>query len=100
MSLLRSELSDFQPFHLTAKCFPIDTVAVTGWSEGMLATAVVKALLVARWPHGKVHLFGSTANNLSICNTNDIDVCLELPDLRDDQEQVSCCPLIRCSMKR
>ena len=42
-------------------------------------------MLKARWPEGLVHLFGSTANCLAITNNNDIDVCLELPDLEDEQ---------------
>ena len=45
-------------------------------------------MLKARWPEGSVHLFGSTANCLSITNNNDIDVCLELPEL--PEEQASC----------
>lgn len=44
----------------------------------------MRSALVKRWPSCKVHLFGSTANQLSICNNNDIDVCLELPDLPTD----------------
>ena len=32
-----------------------------------------------------MHLFGSTANCLAITHNNDIDVCLELPALEDDQ---------------
>ena len=43
------------------------------------------SVLKARWPEGSVHLFGSTANCLSITNNNDIDVCLELPELPDEQ---------------
>lgn len=41
-------------------------------------TLQVSRLLNARWPHARVHQFGSTANSLSICNNNDIDVCLEI----------------------
>ncbi len=41
-------------------------------------------LLLQRWPHGEVHLFGSVAASLSICNNNDIDVCLELSTVGDD----------------
>ena len=48
------------------------------------ALEAVRSALVKRWPNSKVHLFGSTANQLSICNNNDIDVCLELPDLPSD----------------
>jgi DNA polymerase sigma len=48
------------------------------------ALEAVRAALTQRWPDCKVHLFGSTANHLSICNNNDIDVCLELPDLPND----------------
>ena len=46
----------------------------------------VQAVLLQHWPAAQVHLFGSTANCLSICNNNDIDVCLELPE--DAQDQV------------
>ncbi len=49
----------------------------------------VASVLKARWPEGSVHLFGSTANCLSITNNNDIDVCLELPELPDEQAR---CP--------
>lgn len=45
----------------------------------------VRSTLVHQWPEAKVHLFGSTANCLSICNNNDIDVCLELPEGIEDQ---------------
>ena len=45
----------------------------------------VSAVLKARWPEAVVHLFGSTANCLAIANNKDIDVCLELPDLEDEQ---------------
>ena len=31
-----------------------------------------------------MHLFGSVAASLSICNNNDIDVCLELSTVGDD----------------
>ncbi len=48
------------------------------------ALEAVRSALIKRWPDSKVHLFGSTANQLSICNNNDIDVCLELPDLPSD----------------
>lgn len=49
----------------------------------------VQAVLQRRWQDAKVHVFGSTANCLSICNNNDIDVCLELPE--DVQDQVCVC---------
>lgn len=42
-------------------------------------------VLLKRWPEGKVHVFGSTANCLSICNNNDIDVCFEMDIPNDDQ---------------
>ena len=58
------------------------------------ALEAVRAALVKRWPECKVHLFGSTANELSICNNNDIDICLELPDLPNDL--VGCLP---CTMR-
>ena len=38
----------------------------------------VKDVLQARWPEGRVVLFGSAANGLSVRSSNDIDVCLEL----------------------
>ena len=47
----------------------------------------VRSVLLQQWSDGQVHLFGSTANCLSICNNNDIDVCLELP--QDVQDQVT-----------
>lgn len=51
----------------------------------------VRSVLLRQWATAKVHLFGSTANCLSICNNNDIDVCLELS--HDVQEQViTACP--------
>ena len=45
----------------------------------------VHSTLLQQWPEANVHLFGSTANCLSICNNNDIDVCLELPESISDQ---------------
>lgn len=45
----------------------------------------VRAVLLRRWPHARVHLFGSVANGLSVRSSNDLDVCLELPDVGDDQ---------------
>ena len=59
--------------------------------SGHCADVQVACVLNARWPEGSVHLFGSTANCLSVTNNNDIDVCLELPELPD--EQASCRPL-------
>ena len=47
----------------------------------------VRSVLLQQWSDAQVHLFGSTANCLSICNNNDIDVCLELP--QDVQDQVT-----------
>ena len=47
----------------------------------------VRSVLLQRWSDAQVHLFGSTANCLSICNNNDIDVCLEHP--QDIQDQVN-----------
>lgn len=55
------------------------------------ALEALRAALVKRWPNCKVHLFGSTANQLSICNNNDIDVCLELPDLPSDPVRCNLC---------
>lgn len=45
----------------------------------------VRNVLLERWPTAEVHLFGSTANCLSICNNNDIDVCLEFSEAIHDQ---------------
>ena len=45
----------------------------------------VRSVLLQQWSEAQVHLFGSTANCLSICNNNDIDVCLELPQVVQDQ---------------
>ncbi|KAK9809730.1 hypothetical protein WJX73_000583 [Symbiochloris irregularis] len=47
------------------------------------AFELVQAVLLARWPEAKVHVFGSSANNLSICNNNDVDMTLELQHLPD-----------------
>jgi DNA polymerase sigma len=65
------------------------------------ALEAVRSALVKRWPDCKVHLFGSTANQLSICDNNDIDVCLELPDLpsdavRSQQQTWSCVWRVTC----
>ena len=49
----------------------------------------VQGVLQQRWPQAQVHLFGSTANCLSICNNNDIDVCLELPEELQHQVRAS-----------
>ena len=59
------------------------------------ALEALRVALTKRWPDCKVHLFGSTANQLSICNNNDIDVCLELPDLASDT--VCCLAASWCS---
>ncbi|KAK9806970.1 hypothetical protein WJX72_009015 [[Myrmecia] bisecta] len=48
-----------------------------------VAFEAVRRVLSQGWPQAQVHLFGSTANGLSICNNNDIDICLELPDGSD-----------------
>jgi hypothetical protein len=50
----------------------------------MRAFGLIRNALLARWPEGKVHLFGSVANGLSVRSSNDIDVCLELPTLGDE----------------
>ena len=47
------------------------------------AYALVRSILLTRWSDAHVHVFGSTANTLSICNNNNIDMCLELPNLPD-----------------
>ena len=44
----------------------------------------VSRVLKARWPHAKVHQFGSTANRLNVCNNNDIDMCLEVLEPEND----------------
>ena len=53
------------------------------------AFAMVKELLLERWPDAEVHLFGSTANGLSITGNNDLDICLEIPNLIDEQVRPS-----------
>lgn len=49
-------------------------------------------------PEGIVHLFGSASNHLSICNNNDLDVCLELPAGRaeEGEEKVSATDSLVC----
>lgn len=49
------------------------------------AFARVREVLQARWPASRVHLFGSVANGLSVRSNNDLDVCLEMRDVGDDQ---------------
>ena len=44
----------------------------------------VRALLLARWPGARVHLFGSVANGLSVRHNNDLDVCLELAEVQQE----------------
>ena len=46
----------------------------------------VRSLLQARWPGARVHLFGSVANGLSVRHNNDLDVCLELEELLEDEQ--------------
>ncbi len=59
----------------------------------------VRSTLLHQWPEAKVHLFGSTANCLSICNNNDIDVCLELPEGIEDQvaNALNLAGMLRCA---
>eukprot|EP00884_Botryococcus_braunii_P014851 jgi/Botrbrau1/23367/Bobra.0051s0020.1 len=45
----------------------------------------VKSILHTKWPHANVHLFGSTANGMALAMGNDIDVCIEILDLPDEQ---------------
>ena len=45
----------------------------------------VSKILKGHFPHAKIHQFGSTANSLSICGNNDIDVCLEIFEPENDQ---------------
>ena len=51
-----------------------------------IALEAVKKVLQKEWPESKVHLFGSTANDLCIGANNDIDVCIELPRHQLDAE--------------
>ncbi len=60
----------------------------------------VRSTLLHQWPEAKVHLFGSTANCLSICNNNDIDVCLELPEGIEDQVANAPALLAYCAVLR
>ena len=53
------------------------------------AFAKVTQLLKMRWPEAQVHQFGSTANSLSICYNNDIDVCLEIEEPENDPVRAS-----------
>lgn len=52
----------------------------------------VQEVLTARWPHARVHLFGSVANGLSVRSNNDLDVCLEMAEVGDDQVGWGCGP--------
>jgi DNA polymerase sigma len=52
------------------------------------AFQMTRAALLSRWPGGRVVLFGSAANGLSVRSSNDIDVCLELDAVGiDDTEK-------------
>ena len=51
---------------------------------------MVRSILLSRWPEAVVHVFGSSANSLSICNNNDIDMTLELAHLPDVPVRLSC----------
>ena len=44
----------------------------------------VQQVLLSRWPHGRVVLFGSAANGLSVRSSNDIDVSLQIEGIEDD----------------
>ena len=44
----------------------------------------VQKVLLSHWKDGKVLLFGSAANGLSVKSSNDIDVSLQLPAVGDD----------------
>ena len=74
---LRAEQCEWAEFMSLAR-------VVKTWGAMQDALEAVRSALMKRWPDSKVHLFGSTANQLSICNNNDIDVCLELPALPSD----------------
>ncbi|KAG1670109.1 hypothetical protein FOA52_013685 [Chlamydomonas sp. UWO 241] len=41
------------------------------------------------WPEARVRLFGSAANELCIGNNNDIDVCMELPGMEDNDAKAA-----------
>jgi DNA polymerase sigma len=44
----------------------------------------VQKVLLAKWPEGRVMLFGSAANGLSVRSSNDIDVSFQLDAVGDD----------------
>lgn len=44
----------------------------------------VRAIILKEVPHAKVHLFGSAANGLNVTNVNDLDLCLEVPEVGVD----------------
>jgi hypothetical protein len=48
------------------------------------AFEAVQKVILARWPAGRVVLFGSAANGLSVRSSNDIDVSVQLDDVGDD----------------
>ena len=48
------------------------------------AFEVVQKVLLAKWPEGRVVLFGSAANGLSVRSSNDIDVSLQIDAIGDD----------------
>lgn len=43
----------------------------------------VTSLLKEAWPGANVELFGSVANGLSVRGTNDLDICMQLPESSD-----------------
>ncbi|KAL6780665.1 PAP5 [Auxenochlorella protothecoides x Auxenochlorella symbiontica] len=46
----------------------------------------VTLLLKEAWPGANVELFGSVANGLSVRGTNDLDICMQLPESSDTKE--------------
>lgn len=69
--------------------------ALTSLAESLMPTAdergrwlasfeAVKGVLLTRWPQGRVVLFGSAANGLSVRSSNDIDISLLLDGIEDD----------------
>ncbi|KFM23622.1 Poly(A) RNA polymerase protein cid1 [Auxenochlorella protothecoides] len=46
----------------------------------------VTSLLKEAWPGANVELFGSVANGLSVRGTNDLDICMQLPESSDAKE--------------
>jgi predicted nucleotidyltransferase len=63
-----------------------ETLMPTAEERGRWESAfeTVKKILLAKWPEGRVILFGSAANGLSVRSSNDIDVSLQIAAVGDD----------------